>query len=380
MARTFASLFSGIGGFEIGFANAGFEPVLLCEIDTAASAVLANQFPRVELAADVKKLPYLPKCDVLVAGWPCQDLSQAGRTAGIIGTQSGLISEVFRLLDAKHIRPEIVILENVSFALSLQGGAAIIHVTSELARRGYNWAYRVLDSLEFGLPQRRRRIFICASLHQNPVEILFDGIDEVPLADDDVTDVGFYWTEGNRGIGWTPNAVPPLKGGSSLSIPSPPAIWEKESGLFYTPDIEDAERLQGFPGGWTSTSSDASINQRPRWRMVGNAVSVPASDWVAHRLVRTVPIDEASLAKATDQRARHNAAWGGPTKEPMYLSASHEGPSVSNRVKISDFGIRRKKPLTRRAASGFLGRYQKSSLKINQPFLEALQAYCAGFS
>jgi DNA (cytosine-5)-methyltransferase 1 len=98
------SLFSGIGGFERGFSRTSFEPILMCENDPAAQAVLKSKFPDCDLQVDVRKISKLPYSDVLTAGWPCQDLSQAGKTAGFRGARSGLVSEVFRLIrSAKQV-------------------------------------------------------------------------------------------------------------------------------------------------------------------------------------------------------------------------------------------------------------------------------------
>jgi DNA (cytosine-5)-methyltransferase 1 len=80
-----ASLFSGIGGFELGLSRVGFETVLMCENDDFARSVLHHQFPGILVRKDVRALKKLPKCDILTAGWPCQDLSQAGKTAGLGG-------------------------------------------------------------------------------------------------------------------------------------------------------------------------------------------------------------------------------------------------------------------------------------------------------
>jgi DNA (cytosine-5)-methyltransferase 1 len=375
MAKRVVSLFTGIGGFEIGLSAFGFEPTMLCEIDPAATAVLNARFEGVDLEADITQLGDLPDCEILVAGWPCQDLSQAGKTAGREGSQSGLIGEIFRLLDKTVRKPPVVLLENVAFALSLNGGSAIRHVTSALEDRGYRWAYRVLDTRHFGLPQRRRRIFICGALDQDPRSILMDGIDAGVAADPLPTEIGFYCTEGNRGVGWTPDAVPPLKGGSSLSIPSPPAIWQRESGLFVTPGIEDAERLQGFQSGWTASATQLASGDRARWRLVGNAVSVPVTTWIAGHVSTDIeyayPKDLVTHAGAT-----HNAAFGGPNQESVYLRQTHEGPRLGNRRSLAQFGLRDPKPLSNRAASGFLSRYMKSKLAINTDFLDALTAYC----
>src|SRR6266566_1304592 len=92
-------LFAGIGGIETGLHAAGHESVLLCEIDDSARAVLDARFPGVQLERDVTQLAELPRCDLLAAGFPCQDLSQAGRTAGIGGRNSGLVESVFHLLE-----------------------------------------------------------------------------------------------------------------------------------------------------------------------------------------------------------------------------------------------------------------------------------------
>jgi DNA (cytosine-5)-methyltransferase 1 len=118
-----AGLFAGIGGFEIGLERGGHDSVLLCEIAKPARAVLARHFADVDCHPDVTELRSLPlDSEILVAGFPCQDLSQAGMTAGIDGKRSGLVHHVFRLLDHRPI-PWLV-LENVSFMLQLGRGKA----------------------------------------------------------------------------------------------------------------------------------------------------------------------------------------------------------------------------------------------------------------
>lgn len=119
-----AGLFAGIGGFEVGLSHSGHEPVVLCEIAASARAVLARRLPGVECHPDVTRLSHLPgDADLLVAGFPCQDLSQAGLTAGIDGKRSSLVHHVFRLLDDRRL--PWIILENVSFMLHLGRGEAL---------------------------------------------------------------------------------------------------------------------------------------------------------------------------------------------------------------------------------------------------------------
>ena len=167
-------LFAGVGGFELGLAKAGHEARLLCEIDPGARAVLAARFPGARLHADVRTLRKLPSdAQILTAGFPCQDLSQAGRTAGIDGKSSGLWREVFRVLSAgkKSLLP-FVLIENVPFMLRVDRGRALDLIVASLEDLGYRWAYRVVDSMSFGFPQRCERVFFLASLDEDPRAIL----------------------------------------------------------------------------------------------------------------------------------------------------------------------------------------------------------------
>lgn len=153
-----AGLFAGIGGIELGLHQAGHQSVLPCEIEPGAQAVLRTRFPEIDLAGDVCGLERLPDVDLVAVGFPCQDLRQAGRTVGIAGSQSGLVGEVFRLLKAAN--PRWLLLENVPFMLQLDRGRAMRHLTSELGRLGFRWAYRVVDARSFGMPQRRQRVLL----------------------------------------------------------------------------------------------------------------------------------------------------------------------------------------------------------------------------
>ena len=99
-------LFAGIGGIEEGFRRAGIETRLLCEIDHDARKVLAKRFPDAKLRRDIRTLRSLPRSDILGAGFPCQDLSQAGKARGISGSNSRLVLEVFRLIRSTSRKPD----------------------------------------------------------------------------------------------------------------------------------------------------------------------------------------------------------------------------------------------------------------------------------
>ncbi len=372
------SLFSGIGGFERGLAGAGHEAVLMCESDPFARAVLTTHFPGVPIDPDVTTMAALPDCDLLTAGWPCQDLSQVGGTSGADGPRSGLVSHVFRLLATAPRRPRYVLLENVAFALDLHGGRAVHRVTAALEELGYRWAYRILDTRAFGLPQRRRRLFVLGALDTDPAALLMEGIGATPSGPDpDPTMVGFYWTEGTSGIGWSPDAVPPLKGGSGVGIPSPPAVWERLTGRFIAPGIEDAERLQGFPAGWTAAAANLPRGDRRRWTLVGNAVSVPVAEWLGLRLADPNQAAECVAGRvATGSRARTpRAAAGGPGLRPKPYDGANEGSRRSLRLTLTDFGLSGAVPLSERAIGGFARRYEAGSLRRNAEFLGALRAW-----
>lgn len=363
-----AGLFAGIGGLELGLSSAGHETKLLCELDPAAAAVLRHRFPDLPLVPDVRDVSRLPGIDLLCAGFPCQDLSSVGQKKGIKGSQSSLVDEVFRILENNSI--DWVLLENVRFMLHLRKGEAMRRIVSRLEDLGYRWAYRVLNSEAFGLPQRRHRVFILASRTGDPRAVLL-GQDAVRLEPGPVgldQPVGFYWTEGTYAVGLTRNGVPPLKGGSTIGIPSPPAIL-LPNGFVGTPDLRDAERLQGFPADWTIAAEETS-KRAPRWKLVGNAVTVPVAEWIGHRLTDHCEFEE----MPTEVVGRHwpTAAWC--WKGKRFQSAVSDSPLAQVRGidKYLDYPM---KPLSVKATEGFLKRAQAGSLQFPSGFLHALQAH-----
>ncbi len=362
-----AGLFAGVGGLERGFHDHGHRSVLLCDADPRAREVLALRFPKVALSDDVRTLKALPNCDVLTAGFPCQDLSQVGRRQGISGPNSGLIDVVLDLLAKAKPGPTWLVLENVPFMLNLDGGRAIDRIVTALEGMGFAWAYRTVDARAFGLPQRRRRVVILASRVQDPRFALL-GVDaRAPEpVERGVHACGFYWTEGNTGLGWAIDATPPLKGGSALHIPSPPAIWFPRRRLIAVPSIEDAERLQGFEPGWTHVPGEDIRQMRQRWRLVGNAVSVPFARWVARRLAASGDYVGDGDPELVNGARWPSAAWG---MDGRRGSASvSEWPELAPQQHLAGFLTRRLKPLSRKATAGFLSRLERSTLRYEEAF------------
>ena len=368
-----AGLFAGIGGFELGLETAGHSAILLCENNDHATTVLRRQFPGVPHHNDICTLDELPAgTDLAAAGFPCQNLSMAGDKVGLAGDKSSLVDHVFRLLERS--RPRWVLIENVYFMLHLARGAAMETILAALERLSYRWAYRVVDSRAFGLPQRRRRVFIVASDSADPRTVLLadDAPDQAFPPPDSTRPIAFYWTEGRTGSGLTGDAIPPLKAGSSLGIPCPPAVL-LPTGRVVTPPIEAAERLQGFPSRWSSALTGKAA--RYRWRLVGNAVSVPIAKWIGERLNNPGTYDDRDDAPLDPEGRWPSAAWniGG---HRMAATAS-EFPLRKRRGRLSAFNTDGWPHLSKRALGGFISRARAGRLAYPAGFIEALEeAHC----
>lgn len=193
---TAISLFTGVGGFDLGLHRAGIEPLIFCESDAWKRTILAHHWPEVPIHDDVQTLcdrlhsdrerldgaersraadpsgrrPAEHRADgrvdIVHGGFPCQDVSVAGKRAGLAGARTGLFWSALDVIDA--VRPRCVLLENVPGLLSSNAGRDFGVVLGEVADRGYGVAYRVLDAQHFGVPQRRRRVFLCAIAGDDP--------------------------------------------------------------------------------------------------------------------------------------------------------------------------------------------------------------------
>ena len=202
----FLSVFSGVGGFDLGLERAGWECAGQVEIDGYCRRVLARHWPDVPRWDDVRTVTadavsrehrrellrerrepggaglaggaaggaLAPdRIDLLCGGFPCQDLSVAGRRAGLSGARSGLFFEFVRL--ARELRPAWLLLENVPGLLSSNGGRDFAVVLAALGDAGYGVGWRVLDARWFGVPQRRRRVFLVGCLGAPcPLEVLVE--------------------------------------------------------------------------------------------------------------------------------------------------------------------------------------------------------------
>lgn len=302
---TFLSLCAGVGGLDLGLERAGWQPAGQVEVHPQRRAVLATHWPDVPRHDDIRTAHNFIKevCEtrtpnLIAAGFPCQDLSTSGLRAGLAGPKSSLYWNVLDVVAT--IRPRLVLFENVVGLLSSNRGRDFAVVLSSLAESGYPYAeWRVLDSQNHGVPQRRRRVFISASA--------------APPS------TGAVLLEPARS-----SASPPVLSGTRTS-PDPvprrracraglrcPTTWHHTvmstllasdyGGLSaegalggrlirhthqgrrcvrrLTP--AEYERLQGFPEGWTAELADTQ-----RYAALGDAVTVPVAAHVGHRLLRS---------------------------------------------------------------------------------------------
>jgi DNA (cytosine-5)-methyltransferase 1 len=179
---TGVSLFAGVGGFDLAMERNGVKVVASVEIDKKCNEVLAKHFPDAKQFDDVTTVKgsdligagFNPSKGIIAGGFPCQDLSVAGKRAGLAGARSGLFWEAARIVD--EAQSEYFILENVPGLLSSNKGADFGVVLGTMADLGYSVGWRVLDAQYFGLSQRRKRVFIVGRRSfdsGSPAEILF---------------------------------------------------------------------------------------------------------------------------------------------------------------------------------------------------------------
>ena len=163
---TGVSLFAGVGGFDLAMQRKGVKVVASVEIDSKCNEVLAKHFPEATQFTDVTTVKgedlinagFNPRTGIITGGFPCQDLSVAGKRAGLAGERSGLFWEIARLVE--ETQTEYFLIENVPGLLTSNKGRDFGVVVGTMADLGYSLGWRVLDAQHFGVPQRRRRVFI----------------------------------------------------------------------------------------------------------------------------------------------------------------------------------------------------------------------------
>lgn len=323
MARV-VSLFAGIGGFDLGFERAGFTVVAQVEKDKRCRELLVAKWPDAAILDDVctAGAHNLPACDVITFGFPCQDLSVAGKRAGLAGGRSGLFYHATRIIN--ELNPAYCLFENVPGLLTSSKGNDFRLVLTEMDRLGYSGAWRVLDAQWFGVAQRRRRLFglfscldsgaeRCAEILALPESLRGHPPPSRKAKEDPSASfacgispdrryaprIGRITNVENQAVGFTQSSFGgyregcgtlrasggDLGGGSETLIVGIAADDDNRRDIVtartavrrLTPT--ECERLQGVPDGWTEGFSNST-----RYRMLGNAVCVKVAEWIAKRM------------------------------------------------------------------------------------------------
>lgn len=308
-----ASLFTGIGGFDLGLERAGFEISFQCEISKFCRSILKRHWPAIPHYENIKKLHAtdIPQSDIWAGGFPCQDVSLArmGSRAGLTGKRSGLFYDFARLVG--EARPPVVLLENVAGLLNSHRGKDFGIVIGTLAEFGYSVGWRVLNSKYFGVPQSRQRVYIvgCHRDVHGPGQILFEaecrqrnaeegqpnGKAAVSPFKTSLGDIGgdgpvfqsiayclYACSARHTGTDWSRTYVQYPKRGQVRRL---------------TP--KECEGVMSFPPGWTAPLPEDPVDNdldSLRYHALGNAVTPPVAEWLAHRIHRYLTVRrEASM-------------------------------------------------------------------------------------
>ena len=331
---TFLSLFSGIGGLDLGLERAGWRCVGQVEIDPYRRGILERWWPDVPKAEDVREVTegslarglravggsrpdqHAERArrhgttdahpGLICGGFPCQDLSVAGKRAGLKGARSSLFFEFARIADA--VCPTWLLVENVPGLLSSHGGRDFAVVLATLADLGYGVAWRVLDSRYFGVPQRRRRVFVVGHLgvegpepflpfleggEGNPAEGRTTGkgvagavAGRSPSRLDDQGTRQLVSGYTSSGAGWWDEEdfvrLRAQEGGTPQNVvaySTAPAVQYDSAVRRLTP--VECCRLQGFPDDWLGGNEPPDS---PKYAALGDAVTVPVAEWIGERL------------------------------------------------------------------------------------------------
>ena len=296
MKYRLGSLFSGIGGFELGFEMTGeFETVFQVENNPRARRVLAKHWPAVERFDDVRTVNAvtLPQCDILIGGFPCQDLSIAGRRAGLDGDRSGLWWEFQRLIG--DIRPRVAVLENVAGLFT----AGFDRVLGSLAEIGYDASWTVISAASQGAPHKRDRVFIVAYPALRPRRLSDRPKNEETQADvaracngwvtADAESLRLQKSQGHGGSG----TQKPVTAFNSAASPS----WA--GGEFGIPDptskrIHAQPRIRGMGDGLPVGVDAVRVTRSDRVQLLGNAVVPQVAFYVAQRVIYSGLLGEVS--------------------------------------------------------------------------------------
>jgi DNA (cytosine-5)-methyltransferase 1 len=293
----YLSVCSGIEAATVAWHDMGWNPVGFSEIEKFPSQLLAHHYPNVTNYGDMTKFKEWninEPVNLLVGGTPCQSFSVAGLRKGLDDPRGNLMLTYLAMAD--HFKPKWLLWENVPGVLSSNGGSDFAALLQGLAQLGYGFAYRVLDAQHFGVPQRRRRVFVvgCLGDWRSAAKVLF----ESESLCRDITPSREKGKEVANCLTKSPSSYssfnPARSEGNAVICADVTATMTADMGgpthsgpkLMHNMRVRritpmECERLQGFPDNYTNTltSSDAT-----RYRALGNSMAVPVMKWIGQRI------------------------------------------------------------------------------------------------
>lgn len=322
----YLSLCSGIEATSVAWKGLGWTPVAFSEVEPFPCSVLTKRFPDVQNVGDMTRIDgrnFRGTVDLLVGGTPCQGFSVAGKRGGLSDVRSGLAMHFVRLVS--EIKPGWIVWENVPGAFSTATGRDFGTFIRALDECGYHLAWRVLDAQFFGVPQRRRRVFLVGHSGgwRHPAAVLFEsgclrrdteaggkkrqdvtqaltGCLGVGGADDNRAQARFYVPEivsQAMSCKWAKGTSGPA-GDEYHNLVCAPLTTKpyadndaQESRLIIScPGVRrltplECERLQGFPDGWTDVPHKGKpASDSARYKALGNSMAVPVMRWIGERI------------------------------------------------------------------------------------------------
>jgi DNA (cytosine-5)-methyltransferase 1 len=287
-----ASFFSGIGGFDLGLERVGMRVVFQCEIDRFGQAVLKKHWPTIALHADIRnvKTADIPaRANVWCAGFPCQDVSLAnqGKRKGLAGERSGLFYEVARLAEKR--KPRWIILENVPGLLNSHDGEDFRCILETLDELGYGVSWRVLDAKFFGTPQRRRRVYIVASLGDlSAARVLFDEEATTSVARQGLGKKDLFAARAKAGYGNSDFFAIQHATVGRKATAGPQAKGFRNDEETYTLDSRGSGDIVCATTSPFRVRTATGFSKRLdgyRYRALGNAVNVEVISWIGSRII-----------------------------------------------------------------------------------------------